>query len=168
MWMSARFIMVDVRVYVLTLRAATPVPVILEPHLGQIKNSVWVSQVPDVSVCGTLKCEQVARREEIAKANVKIDVTKCDNMWQNNSKCEMFYTFREPHFFLHIYSYFAHTSIASIVTFSVDMSSHIVAFSHIEVVSHIRMPHVHFILSTVLLYYSQVYYIDILYLLCCV
>ena len=73
--------------------------------------------------CGTLKCKNASIYEKVLYLDVK-----------NNSKCEKFGSL----IVLNILHYFSH--IASIVTFSVDISSHLATFSHIEAFSHCRMP----------------------------
>ena len=63
--------------------------------------------------------------------NVKIDA-----ICKNNSKCEMFDTFREPNFvtFRDILS-----RIASIFTFRVDVSSHVTHFSPVKTYLYLRV-----------------------------
>ena len=51
----------------------------------------------------------------------------------------MLYAFWEPNLF--IFRVILLSQIASIVTFSVDIFSHLATFSHIEAFSHLRVPH---------------------------
>ena len=80
-------------------------------------------------VCGTLKCD------EISTQNVNIDAIII--MWKITLNVNKIVSINVWHIW-HLELCFLH--ITSILTFSVDISSQLSVFSHIEAFSHLRVP----------------------------